>query len=107
MIKKEKVWEKKFKNKKKGLDRFGLEVEFKNYCNVPKKTCDEKTKCWTFDHIWPKSKKGYNGIENLEALHCKNNLDKDQKTRGKVNGIRFAIIPASTIEGKKVGKHIF
>ena len=56
------------------------------------------------DHIWPTSKGGSNISENKMRLSKESNREKNDKTKGKVNGIRFSVVRAMNSNGDVYGK---
>lgn len=58
----------------------------------------------TEDHIWPTSKDGALDRDNVQFLSKEGNRQKDDNTKGEINGVRFAVKEAGkTQNGKTIG----
>lgn len=75
------IWKRYFKNKEKGMDAYGREINKNNF---------------VVDHIWPKSKGGKDNIENLIPISQLSNEEKSNNTSGIVNGKNFIVEETQT-----------
>ena len=56
------------------------------------------------DHIWPLSKGGANNIINKQKISVISNEQKADKTKGKIDNIRFSVVRATDSLGNVYGK---
>lgn len=78
-----------------------------------------KTKSWTNnkdvfgnkgpatdDHIWPIANNGSSSSLNIQLLTSQSNLEKGDRNKGKINGIRFSITEVGRTESGKIIGHM-
>ena len=59
----------------------------------------------TKDHIWPLAKDGSSAKLNIQLLSEESNALKGDRTKGKINGLRFSITETGrSASGKIIGK---
>ena len=59
----------------------------------------------TEDHIWPLANNGSRSSLNIQLLTRQSNLEKGDRNKGKINGIRFSITEIGRTEsGKIIGR---
>lgn len=69
---------------------------------MPKDIFNNTCSSFGDDHIQPLAKNGSNNRKNIQQLCRASNEAKADKTKGKINGIRFSVIPAGVDNNKKI-----
>lgn len=76
----------------------------KSWNNRTNKDCFGNGNPSNIDHVWPISMGGANIKENKMRLSQISNASKSNKTKGKINGIKFGVVRAITQDGKIYGR---